>query len=69
MTRELVERLSAAQCEKLHAAYTIIACEYENLCGGPYGARAYKEYFAIMDTREYLRQRFMRLTAMQDGQQ
>lgn len=69
MTRELVNRLTAAQCERVHAAYTAIACVYEDVCGGPYGARQFKEYFAIMDSREYLRQRFMQLTACNDGQQ
>lgn len=69
MTRELVSRLTAEQCERLHAAYTTIACVYEDICGGPYGARQFKEYFAVMDTRENLRQRFMQLTAYGNGQQ
>lgn len=69
MTRELVSRLTAEQCERLHAAYTTIACVYEDVCGGPYGAREHKEYFAVMDTRESLRQRFMQLTAYGHGQQ
>lgn len=62
MTRELISRLTAEQCQRLHAAYTQIALEYERLCDGPYGARQYKEYFAIMDSREAIRQRFMQLT-------
>lgn len=69
MTRELVSRLTAEQCERLHAAYTQIACVYEDICGGPYGARQFKEYFAVMDTRENLRQRFMQLTSYDHGQQ
>ena len=69
MTRELVSRLTAEQCERLHAAYTQIACVYEDVCGGPYGARQFKEYFAVMDSREYLRQRFMQLTSYGHGQQ
>lgn len=69
MTKELVSRLNAEQCERLHAAYTTIACIYEDVCGGPYKAREHKEYFAVMDTREHLRQRFMQLTAYGNGQQ
>lgn len=62
MTRELIARLNAEQCQRLHAAYTQVALVYEDLCNGPYGARQYKEYFAIMDSRENIRQRFMMLT-------
>lgn len=69
MTKELISRLTADQCERLHAAYTQIACLYEDICGGPYGARQFKEYFAVMDTRENLRQRFMKLTSYGHGQQ
>lgn len=69
MTKELVGRLTAEQCERAHAAYTTLACIYEDVCGGPYGARQFKEYFAVMDSREYLRQRFMQLTSYDHGQQ
>lgn len=67
MKAELIERMSAEQLQKAHAAYTQIACIYEDICGGPYGARNYREYFGIMDTREALRKRFLSLTAFNDG--
>lgn len=61
MTKSFCGRLSAEQAQRAHRAYTDIACIYEDVCGGPYKAREYKEYFAVMDSREYLRQRFNEL--------
>lgn len=63
MKAEVIEKLTAEQVEKAHAAYTTIAAIYEDACGGPYKAREFREYFAIMDSREALRKRFMLLTA------
>lgn len=62
MKKELIDKLCAADVERLHEAYTKIAVVYENMCGGPYKAKEHKEYFAVMNTREYLRKRFMELT-------
>lgn len=67
MKAELINRMTAVQVEKAHAAYTQIACIYEELCDGPMNARQYKEYFAIMDNREALRKRFYELTAYNHG--
>ena len=67
MKAELINRMSAVQVEKAHAAYTQLACIYEELCNGPMNARQYKEYFAIMDNRESLRKRFYELTAYANG--
>lgn len=69
MKAELIERMTAAQIEKAHAAYTQLACIYEDLCNGPMNARQYKEYFAIMDNREMLRKRFNQLVLESDGKQ
>ena len=69
MKAELISRLSLEQIQQAHAAYSRIACIYEDICGGPYGARQYKEYFAIMDTREALRKRYNELMLSNDGQQ
>lgn len=67
MTSEFINKMTAVQLEKAHAAYTQLAAIYEDVCDGPYQARAYKEYFAIMDNRVRLKQRFMYLTAVRDG--
>lgn len=67
MKAELINRMTAVQVEKAHAAYTQLACIYEDLCNGPLNARQYKEYFAIMDNREALRKRFYELAANDHG--
>ena len=67
MKAELINRMSAEQIERAYAAYTQIACIYEDLCNGPMNARQYKEYFAIMDNREMLRKRFNQLVLESDG--
>lgn len=67
MKAELIERLTAEQVQRAHAAYTTIAAIYEDVCDGPMNARQYKEYFAIMDAREALRKRFYFLTTGSDG--
>ena len=69
MKAELINRMSAEQIERAHAAYTQIACIYEDLCNGPMNARQYREYFAIMDSREALRKRFNQLVLESDGKQ
>jgi len=69
MKAELINRMSAEQIERAHAAYTQIACIYEDLCNGPMNARQYREYFAIMDSREMLRKRFNQLVLESDGKQ
>lgn len=69
MKAEFIERMSAEQIEKAHAAYTQLALIYEDVCNGPMNARQYKEYFAIMDSREVLRKRFNQLVLESDGKQ
>ena len=61
MSTEFIERLTALQVEQAYAAYTQIAAIYEDVCNGPMNARPYKEYFAVMDSRERLRRRFIAL--------
>ena len=61
MSTEFIERLSALQVEQAHAAYTKIAVIYEDICNGPLNARQFKEYYAVMDSRERLRKRFLAL--------
>lgn len=69
MKAEFIERMTAEQIERAHAAYTTIACIYEDVCNGPMNARQYKEYFAIMDSREALRKRFNQIVLESNGKQ
>lgn len=46
--------------ERAYNAYNALMLAYENTCGGPYAARQYKEYFAICDSRENIRQEVVR---------
>lgn len=61
MKAEIIKALSVEQIERAYAAYSVLAVIYEDVCQGPRNARAYREYFGIMDTRENLRKRFMEL--------
>ena len=56
MTKELCARISYEDLERAYKAYTVLALVYEDTCGGPYAAREFKEYFAIMDSRNNIRQ-------------
>lgn len=56
MTKELCARMRYEDLERAYNAYNALAIAYENTCGGPYGAREFKEYFAIMDSRNNIRQ-------------
>lgn len=67
MKAELMDRMTGEQMQRAHAAYTTLACLYEDLCNGPMNARQYKEYFAIMDNREALRKRFNQLYNSNNG--
>lgn len=69
MKAELMDRMTGEQMQRAHAAYTTLACLYEDLCNGPMNARQYKEYFAIMDNREALRRRFNQIVLENDGKQ
>lgn len=61
MSTEFIQRMSVLQVEEAHAAYTKLAVIYEDVCNGPMNARQFKEYYAIMDSRERLRKRFIEL--------
>lgn len=56
MTKELVKTMRYEDLEKAYQAYTQLMLVYENTCGGPYQAQAHKEYFAIRDSRNNIRQ-------------
>lgn len=56
MTKELCARMRYEDLERAYKAYTELALVYEDTCGGPYAAREFKEYFAIMDSRNNIRQ-------------
>lgn len=60
MTKEFVKSVAYTDLERAYAAYNTLMCVYENTCGGPYAARAHKEYFAISDSRDNIRQEVTR---------
>lgn len=55
MTKEFVKGVAYTDLEHAYAAYNTLMSVYENTCGGPYAARAHKEYFAISDSRDNIR--------------
>lgn len=55
MTKEFVKSVPYADLERAYSAYNTLMSVYENACGGPYAARAHKEYFAIVDSRDNIR--------------
>lgn len=55
MTKEFVKGVAYTDLERAYAAYNTLMSVYENACGGPYAARAHKEYFAISDSRDNIR--------------
>ena len=67
MTKEFVKTLATQELQMAHRAYSQLAVIYENVCGGPYKAREHKEYFAIMDSRENLRQEYNKREILRDG--
>ena len=60
MTKELCTRMRYEDLERAYNAYNALMMAYENTCGSPYAARQYKEYFAICDSRENIRQEVVR---------
>lgn len=56
MTKEFVKMVRYQDLEKAYAAYTMLMGVYEDTCSGPYSARAHREYFAICDSRDNIRQ-------------
>lgn len=55
MTKEFVKGVAYTDLERAYSAYNTLMAVYENACGGPYAARAHKEYFAIVDSRDNIR--------------
>ena len=60
MTKEFVKDVCYPDLERAYQAYNTLMSVYENTCSGPYGARAHKEYFAISDSRDNIRQEVTR---------
>lgn len=60
MTKDLCRQVSYADLTRAYEAYNTLMSVYENTCGGPYGARAHKEYFAVTDSRDNIRQEVTR---------
>lgn len=56
MTKAFVKSVSYKDLERAYQAYNALMMVYENTCGGPYAAREHKEYFAICDSRDNIRQ-------------
>lgn len=55
MTKDFVRVVRYEDLERAYSAYSALMIVYENTCGGPYAARAHKEYFAICDSRDNIR--------------
>ena len=60
MTKEFVKGISYDDLTRAYSAYNTLMSVYENTCGGPYAARAHKEYFAVCDSRDNIRQEVTR---------
>lgn len=69
MTKEFVKGVAYTDLERAYSAYNTLMSVYENACGGPYAARNHKEYFAICDSRDNIRQEVInRSNTQNDGQ-
>ena len=62
MTKEFVRSVSYSDLERAYSAYNTLMSVYENTCGGPYKAREHKEYFAVCDSRDNIRQEVVNRT-------
>lgn len=60
MTKEFVKGVAYPDLERAYNAYNALMMVYENTAGGPYNARQYKEYFAICDSRDNIREEIVR---------
>lgn len=60
MTKEFVKSVAYTDLERAYSAYNTLMSVYENTCGGPYAARQHKEYFAVCDSRDNIRQEVTR---------
>ena len=69
MTKEFVSSVIYTDLERAYGAYNTLMAVYENACGGPRGAMAHKEYFAIRDSRDNIRAEVIKRSAGgSDGQ-
>lgn len=69
MTKEFAAGVAYTDLERAYSAYNTLMAVYENTCGGPRGAMAHKEYFAIRDSRDNIRQEVVnRSRGGSDGQ-
>ena len=55
MTKDFCKSVAYSDLERAYSAYNTLMSVYENTCGGPYAARAHKEYFAVCDSRDNIR--------------
>ena len=56
MTKELVKIMRYDDLTRAYQAYNVLMSVYEDTYGGPRGAMSNKEYFAIRDSRDNIRQ-------------
>lgn len=49
MKADLLKAMSIGALRQAYDSYLSLRCLYEDYCDGPYGARKYREYFAICD--------------------
>lgn len=69
MTKGFAAGVAYTDLERAYSAYNTLMAVYENTCGGPRGAMAHKEYFAIRDSRDNIRQEVVnRSRGGSDGQ-
>lgn len=62
MKADLMERMNYAQMVTAYECYTKLMALYEDVCGGPYKAQEFREYFALRDGREKLRLRCLEMS-------
>ena len=55
MTKDFLKGVAYDDLVRAYNGYNALIIVYENACGGPYAARAHKEYFAIIDSRDNIR--------------
>ncbi len=67
MKIEVIDKMNMEQLQRTYRAYTELAAIYEDVCGGPWKARAYREYFGIMDSRLKIYQRYIALQRINHG--
>ena len=66
MTKEFVKGISYADLQMAYSAYNTLMMVYETTCGGPYAARQHKEYFAVCDSRDNIRQEVVRRSNLEN---